>query len=97
MTLNQHSISRDEDEEILREKMTYDLFIQVDNPNLNIIQNNEAINRVAPPSLSLVLANIITRITSNEIQASCIIKRRSLRKMVCWILLHILPIGDNIN
>ena len=42
--------------------MAYILFTQIDNlnlSNLNIIQDNEAINRVVPPSPSLVLVNRI--------------------------------------
>jgi len=73
----------------LKEKITSDLFIQIDNPNisnLNIIQDNDAINRVVPPFLRLVLANRITRIISDEIQANCIIKGGPLGKMMCWIL-----------
>ena len=52
MTLNHHSISRDKDEEILREKMASSLSFNIDNPhlsNLNVIQDNEAINRVVHP------------------------------------------------
>ena len=64
-------MTADKDEQILKEKITSDLFIQIDNPNisnLNIIQDNDAINRVVPPFLRLVLANRITRIISDEIK-----------------------------
>ena len=60
MIINQHSISRDKDEEILREKIASSLFIRVDNLNLNIIKDNEVTNRVVSPPPSLVLANRIT-------------------------------------
>ena len=46
--------------------MAFSLFIEIDNPNLNIIQDNEVINRIVPPFPSLVLGNIITRILFNE-------------------------------
>ena len=62
MTLNHHSITRDKDKEILREKMASCLFIQINNPYLNIIQDNEVIKTVIPPPPSLVLANRIRRI-----------------------------------
>jgi len=38
------------------------LFIQINNPYLNIIQDNEVIKTVVPPPPSLVLANRIRRI-----------------------------------
>jgi len=44
------------------------LFIQIDNSNLNIIHDNEAMNRVVSPSSSLIIANRIIRIIPNEIQ-----------------------------
>ena len=69
-----------------KEKMASSLFIQIDIPNLNVIQNNKAISRLVPPSLSLAPANKIRRITSNEIQANYIIKGGQVGKMVCWIL-----------
>ena len=81
---NYHSITRDKDAEILREKIASSLFIQIDNQNLNIIHDNEAINRVAPTSIRLVLTNRITRIIPKKIQANCTIKRGPLGKMVCW-------------
>jgi len=73
MALDHHFITRDKNKEILREKMTSSLFIQIDNPNLNIVQDNEAINKVVPPFLNLVLANINKDLT-NEIQTNCTIK-----------------------
>jgi len=87
--LNHHSINRDKDKEIFKEKIAYNLLIQIDNPkllNLNIIQDNVAINRVVPPSLSLVLASRITKIIPNKVQANCTIKGGPQRKMVYWIL-----------
>jgi len=50
---------RDKDEQILSEKMAQSLFVQVHNPNMSIIQENEEVNRVVLPSLSLVLTNRI--------------------------------------
>ena len=70
----------------LREKIASSLSIQIDDLNLlnlNIIQDNKGINRVVPPFPSLILANRITRIIPNEIQANCTIKRGSTGKMVC--------------
>jgi len=51
------------------EKITSGLFIQIKNANLNILQDNEKINRVVLHPPSLVLANRITIIFNNEIQA----------------------------
>ena len=70
----------------LRERMTSSIFIQIDNPNLNIIKDNEALNRVISSSPSLALANKITRIIPNEIQANCTIKEGSLGKILYRIL-----------
>jgi len=67
MTLNHYPFTRDKEEEILTEKRASSLFIQIDNSNLlnlNIIRDNEAINRIVPPSPNLVLANRITMIFS---------------------------------
>ena len=77
--------------------MDSSLFIQIDNPNLNITQDNEEINRVLSPFLSLVLTNKITRIISNEIQANCTIKGNYYEKWYAKFWLYILSIGDNIN
>ena len=68
------------------------------NPNMNIIQDNEAINRILPPFLGLALANRIRRILPNEIQINYTIKGGPLEKMVClkfW--LHIPSLGENIE
>ena len=83
MTLNHLSITTDKDEEIMIEKMTCNLFIQIDNSNLNIIQDNEPINRLILHYSSLVLANRITRIIPNKIQANCRIKGGPLVKIIC--------------
>ena len=76
-------ITRDKDEEILREKMASGLFIQIDNLNLNVKQDNDAINRVTLSSPKLVLGNRIIRIIPNEIQTNYTIKGEPLGKMVC--------------
>ena len=62
MNLNHHSITRNKDGDILKEKMTSSLFITIENLNMNIIQYNEIINRAITPFPNLVLANRITRI-----------------------------------
>jgi len=51
---------------------------------------------MVPPSLSLVLANRITRILSNKILSNCTIKRKPLRdNNVLEFYLHILSLGDD--
>ena len=66
--------------------MTSSIFIQIDNPNLNIIKDNEALNRVISSSPSLALANKITRIIPNENQANCTSNGGPLEKMMSRIL-----------
>ena len=42
--------------------MASSFLFNIDNSNLNILKDNEGINRVEPPPLSLVLVNRITMI-----------------------------------
>ena len=58
--------------------MASSLSFNIDNPNLHILQDKKAINRVVPPLPKLVLAN--------EIQANYEIRRETAGIVVCWIL-----------
>jgi len=62
--------------------MASSLSFNIDNPNLHILQDKKAINRVVPPLPKLVLAN--------EIQANYEIRRETARIWFAGFWLHIL-------
>jgi len=63
--------------------MIFSLFIQINNlnfQNLNIIKDNEAINKVLPPFPSLILANRIIKITPMKFKLSVQLKENHYGK-----------------